>query len=151
VIQGSEIRANANKFDDGIVLYSDGGYMYFLQSGNPIGQWINNGIGSTAFGSYGNARFTLSFDFFRIKTESPDNSAVRDLTLSSTESGSGSFGGRFCVDLSNSAADYREVKFVGLNETDDGLPYVYANEKLLATKDYVDAYGGSGGGVAVFG
>ena len=44
--------------------------------------------------------------------------------------------GRFVVDLTY--AGYPEIKFVGLNATDNGnSPYIYANEKLLATQNWV--------------
>ena len=60
--------------------------------------------------------------------------------------------GRFVVDVTNSSN--REVKFVGLNYSSANAPYIYANEKLLATQDWVLANAGSGGSgtvVAVFG
>lgn len=58
--------------------------------------------------------------------------------------------GRFVVDVSGST--YHEVKFVGLNQQSSDTPYIYANEKLLATQDWVRNNGGTGGtAVAVFG
>ena len=60
--------------------------------------------------------------------------------------------GRFVVDVSNSAN--KEVKFVGLSQTADDSPYIYANEKLLATQQWVldnTDNSGSGTNVAVFG
>lgn len=60
--------------------------------------------------------------------------------------------GRFVVDVTNSSN--REVKFVGLNYSSSNAPYIYANEKLLATQEWVLANAGSGGSgtvVAVFG
>ena len=43
--------------------------------------------------------------------------------------------GRFVVDVTDST--YPEVKFVGLNSSDNNSPCIYANEKLLATQDWV--------------
>ena len=60
--------------------------------------------------------------------------------------------GRFVVDVTNSSN--REVKFVGLSYSSANAPYIYANEKLLATQEWVLANAGSGGSgtvVAVFG
>lgn len=59
--------------------------------------------------------------------------------------------GRFVVDVS--AGSYKEVKFVGMDysSSDENSPYIYANEKLLATQDWVKANAGSGSVVAVFG
>lgn len=60
--------------------------------------------------------------------------------------------GRFVVDVSNSAN--KEVKFVGLSQMADDSPYIYANEKLLATQQWVldnTDNSGSGTNVAVFG
>ena len=60
--------------------------------------------------------------------------------------------GRFVVDVTNSSN--REVKFVGLSYSSSNAPYIYANEKLLATQEWVLANAGSGGTgtvVAVFG
>lgn len=147
-ITGAEIRANANNYNDGVVLYSNGGYAEFLQTGNPIAGWKSYDIiGGTQFGSVGNAKFCLNFDHFNVRTIKHDNSAVTDLTVSSLDNAAG----RFYIDLSGSATDYKEIKFAGLSSTDDGIPLVYANEKLLATKEYVDSHGGGSGGVAVFG
>lgn len=59
--------------------------------------------------------------------------------------------GRFVVDVTNSGN--REVKFVGLSSSYLGsnAPCIYANEKLLATVDWVEEQIGSGGYVtAVF-
>ena len=44
--------------------------------------------------------------------------------------------GRFVVDVTDS--DYPEVKFVGLNSLDNNSPCIYANEKLLATRNWVE-------------
>ena len=45
--------------------------------------------------------------------------------------------GRFVVDLTSSGNN--EVKFVGLSEVaNSNTPYIYANEKLLATQDWVE-------------
>lgn len=60
--------------------------------------------------------------------------------------------GRFVVDVTNSAN--KEVKFVGLSYSSSNAPYIYANEKLLATQEWVLANAGSGSSgtvVAVFG
>lgn len=58
--------------------------------------------------------------------------------------------GRFVVDVSGST--YPEVKFVGLASQSDTAPYIYANDKLLATQEWVLENAGSGGTVvAVFG
>lgn len=43
--------------------------------------------------------------------------------------------GRFVVDVTNSGN--KEVKFVGLNSSDDNSPCIYANEELLATCKWV--------------
>jgi len=51
--------------------------------------------------------------------------------------------GRFVVDVTDSS--YNEVKFVGVAETTDGEPYIYANEELLATQKWVLSKVGSGG------
>ena len=54
---------------------------------------------------------------------------------------------RFVVDVTNSGN--QEVKFVGLNEADEYSPYIYANEQLLATQEWVKNNGLSN--IAVFG
>lgn len=62
--------------------------------------------------------------------------------------------GRFVVDVTESGN--KEVMFIGLNNynSDSNSPVIYANEKLLATQDWVLANasgGGTGTVVAVFG
>ena len=49
--------------------------------------------------------------------------------------------GRFVVDVTNSSN--KEVKFVGLTNKSSTEPYIYANEKLLATQDWVKALVGA--------
>lgn len=74
--------------------------------------------------------------------------AYTDMTIKAVNSQRG----RFVVDVTNSSN--REVKFVGLNYSSSNAPYIYANDKLLATQEWVLANAGSGGSgtvVAVFG
>ena len=76
------------------------------------------------------------------------NYSTTDMVLKATNNQRG----RFVVDVSKSSN--REVKFDGLNYVsgDESSPYIYVNEKLLATQDWVRANGGGGGTtVAVFG
>lgn len=57
--------------------------------------------------------------------------------------------GRFVVDITNSGNT--EVKFVGVRSSEDNTPYIFANEKLLATQDWVKANAGGGTTTVVFG
>lgn len=151
MIKGAKFVTNPNGYGDGFeITNNNGGRIAYIYGGTEVGSWTTT-MGGTSIGSINDGSFSINFQKFTV-SEVGHNDAVYDLKIAAkSANNSTKKGGKFIVDLTNSHTDYKEVKFIGLNETADGVPRVYANEKLLATVDYVDSHGGGSGGIAVFG
>lgn len=139
---GIEISPNAIKMIDGSAysIYNSDGLRFYDSSNQKEGWAIEP---DSNFG--GALRYYIN--------NSPSFSVERNSGTTMELKALNSGVGMFVVDLTNSGN--KEVKFVGLSErSSDESPYIYANEKLLATQEWVlenvDA-SGSGTATAVFG
>lgn len=146
-LTGIEITPNNIKMIDGNAysVYNKSGLRFYDSSGDVEGWAIEPA--ATNFGGtlkyYVNGKACYEFGETTVGYST-------DITLKAL----GNERGRFVVDVTESGN--KEVMFIGLNNynSDANSPVIYANEKLLATQDWVLANasgGGTGTVVAVFG
>ncbi len=145
-LTGIEISPNQIKMIDNSVysVYNSDGLRFYDSTDQIEGWAIEPGAVGGVLNYYRNNVLKYTFGHGSTGTGySSTDMAIKALSNS----------GRFVVDVSDNASSAgSEVKFVGLYESGD-TKYIYANEQLLATQNWVLANAGSSGGTAtaVFG